>query len=66
MRLSPYAVLALLIFIIAAAWRYNALLSKIRNDGCVFSIIALSAEVSSRAFSHCIKSELLGVMAAVG
>lgn len=63
MRVIPYlAVLFILVFWFNS-YKYEQAAKKLRDEDYQFSTIAASSEISTRAFSHYIKNELLGIVA---
>lgn len=62
MRLIPVTVILLILFLWLNFHRYNKDMQKMRNEDFVFSSIVSSSEISTRAFSHYVKNELLGIL----
>lgn len=62
-RLIIYLMVLLLGGLIWTSIRYQMTCKRIQQQKYVFSSIVASTEISSRAFSHYIKNEILGIMA---
>lgn len=63
MRIITWVVVAFLAALFFQLYRYEKMQRKISEEEYVFSSIIASSEISTRAFSHYIKNELLGIMA---
>ncbi len=63
MRIIPYLVISFILILWVNSYRYEKTQKQLRDKEYVFSTIAASSEVSTRAFSHYIKNELLGIAA---
>ena len=62
MRLLPFLVVLLIVILWVNFYRYNRNIRKMNDDDFVFSSIISSSEISTRAFSHYVKNELLGIL----
>ncbi len=62
MRILPFLVVLLIVFLWFNFHRYNKDIQKMEDDDYVFSSILSSSEISTRAFSHYVKNELLGIL----
>lgn len=61
MRVIPFSVVILIIMLWANFHWYNKDVQRMKDDDYVFSSIVASSEISTRALSHYIKNELLGI-----
>lgn len=62
MRLIPYLIAFFLLMLCYYLYRYRKMCQRVSNEEYVFSSIVASSEISTRAFSHYVKNELLGIM----
>ncbi len=62
MRPLPYIIILFIILLWGSYYNYNRYLQKMKNAEYVFSTIVASSEISTRAFSHYVKNELLGIL----
>lgn len=62
MRILPYMVILFIIFLWINFYRYDRALRRMKDEEYVFSSIIASSEISTRAFSHYVKNELLGIL----
>ena len=63
MRLITYFIGILLLVLFYTLYRYQKMCKCVLEEEYVFSSIIASSEISTRAFSHYVKNELLGIMA---
>lgn len=63
MRLITYIIGILLIVLFYTLYRYQKMCKCVLEEEYAFSSIIASSEISTRAFSHYVKNELLGIMA---
>ncbi len=56
-------ILAFLVILFYNMYRYQLMRERVSQEEYVFSSIIASSEISTRAFSHYVKNELLGIMA---
>ena len=61
MRVIPFTVVALILVLWLNFQWYTKDIQKMKDDDFVFSSIVASSEISTRALSHYIKNELLGI-----
>lgn len=61
----PYVIIVLMVILVVYLNKYEEIIKKIDDDEYTFSSIIASSEVSTRAFSHYIKNEILGVIAEI-
>ena len=65
MRAVIWLILLFLIILFYNMYRYQLMRERVSQEEYVFSSIIASSEISTRAFSHYVKNELLGIMAEV-
>lgn len=63
MRAVIWLILLFLIILFYNMYRYQLMRERVSQEEYVFSSIIASSEISTRAFSHYVKNELLGIMA---
>lgn len=62
MRIIPYLVILFIIILWFSLSHYDKALRRLNDEEYVFSSIVASSGISTRAFSHYVKNELLGII----
>lgn len=62
MRIIPYLIVLFIIILWLSLSHYEKAVRRLNDEEYVFSSIVASSEISTRAFSHYVKNELLGIL----
>jgi signal transduction histidine kinase len=65
MKIIPYLIIFFILILCYNVVKYEKTVKRIENEEYMFSNIVASTEISTRAFSHYIKNELLGIISEV-